>query len=456
MRPVLAGAAALAIAFCAVPGLAQEKLAVWWIKGFYSAEDDALHAAIRKYEQKTGIKVELSQYVAQEMDAKSAAALDAGSVPDIAYSDGYDVQVGKWAFDGKLEDLGDVLGPMKDRIDAVALSTASLYSGTTRKKAYYAFPVRQQALHVQYWKDMLGRAGFKDSDIPDTWREYWSFWCDKVQPSLRKAVGAGRRLFATGFPMGVESTDSAQSFLSWLEAYNVKLVDDDGKLLVDDPKVRQGLVMALADYTQFYLGGCTPPSSAAWKDVDNNLAFHNRTIVMTHNFGISVAAKWRDEADNEMLTSETRAAARKAYDELIVTAGLPSKPDGLPMTYRTAVKVGVIFEAAKNKAKAKDFLKFMLEEDNLRPYVEAALGRWFPITRTGRASPFWQTDKHRKAIYEQFKAGTTSFEFTKNYKFNILDKENAWAKAMNRVVIEKLSVDRAIDELIARIKEVAG
>jgi multiple sugar transport system substrate-binding protein len=452
---IVAGSAALAIALSAAPGFAQEKLTVWWVKGFYKSEDDALYAAIKKYEQKSGVKVELSQYAVQDMNAKSVAALDAGTVPDIAYADTYDVQTaGKWAFDGKLEDLSDVLVPMKDRFEAVALSTANLYSDKAKKKAYYAFPIKQQTLHIQYWKDMLGQAGFKESDIPGTWKEYWSFWCDKVQPGIRKATG--QRLYGTGFPMGVESTDSFQSFLSWVDAYNVKLVDDNGKLLVDDPKVKQGLVAALTDYTQPYIKGCTPPSSTTWKDPDNNVAFHNKTIVMTHNYTISIAAKWLDDANNETLTAEQRAAGRKAYDELIATAGFPKKPDGSPMVYRTAVKVGVIFEASKNKAKAKEFLKFMLEEDNLRPYVEGALGRWFPVTLASQASPFWQADKHRKAVYDQFKAGTTPFEFTKNYKFTILNNENAWAKAMNRVVNEKVPVDKAVDELIARIKEVAG
>jgi len=42
------------------------------------------------------------------------AALDSGTVPDVAYSDSYDVQAqGKWAFEGKLEDLSDILVPMK-------------------------------------------------------------------------------------------------------------------------------------------------------------------------------------------------------------------------------------------------------------------------------------------------------------------------------------------------------
>ena len=126
------------------------------------------------------------------------------------------------------------------------------------------------------------------------------------------------------------------------------------------------------------------------------------------------------------------------------------------MVYRTAVKVGVIFEASKNKAKAKEFLKFMLEEDNLRPYVEGALGRWFPVTLAGQASPFWQADRHRKAVYDQFKAGTTPFEFTKNYKFTVVNNENVWAKAMNRIINEKVPTDKAVDEMIARIKEVAS
>src|SRR5258708_3001199 len=120
MRRVLAGLAPVAIALRAGPSLAEEKLTVWWVKGFYKSEDDALYAAIKKYEAKTGVKVELSQYAVQDMNAKSVAALDAGTPPDIAYSDTYDVQTaGKWAFDGKLEDITDVIEPMKDRFAPV-------------------------------------------------------------------------------------------------------------------------------------------------------------------------------------------------------------------------------------------------------------------------------------------------------------------------------------------------
>jgi len=438
------------------PAFAQEKLTVWWVKGFYKAEDDALFEAIKKFEAKhKNIKIDLSQYPIQDMIPKTVAALDSGAPPDVAYADVYDFQVtAKWAYDGKLEDLTSVIDPIRARFEPAALSTTFLYNNTNQQRAYYAFPIKQQTMHIEYWKDMLAEAGFKPSDIPTGWKDYWSFWCDKVQPAYRQKTG--NRGFGIGMPMGVDSSDSFFSFLTFMDGYNVKLVSDSGKLLVDDPSVRQGLINALTDYTAVYAKGCTPPSSTSWKDPDNNVAFHNKTTVMTHNATISIAAKWLDDMNNTTLTAEQRATAKKNYTENIVTAGWPNKPDGTKFVYRTAVKTGVIFKESKNKAAAKQFVAFLLEEANLTPYVEGSLGRWFPVTKAGQASPFWKADPHRLSVFNQYAAGVVPFEFTKNYKFTVLNNENVWAKAMNRIINEKVPVDKATDEMIARIKAVAN
>ena len=78
------------------------------------------------------------------------------------------------------------------------------------------------------------------------------------------------------------------------------------------------------------------------------------------------------------------------------------------------------------------------------------------MTKAAQERPFWTADPHRKSVHDQYASGTVTFEFTKNYKFTILNNENVWAKAMNRVVNEKVPVDKAVDEMIARIKQVAG
>ncbi|UEM22387.1 ABC transporter substrate-binding protein [Skermanella mucosa] len=455
MKSLLGAVLAVCMAATAGQAMAQEKLNVYWVKGFYKSEDDALFEAIRKFEQKTGVKVELSQYPVQDMIPKTVAALDSGTPPDVAYADVYDFQVtGKWAFEGRLEDITDVLEPMKDRFAPNTVETAYLLNESTGKRAYYAFPIKQQTMHIQYWIDMLNEAGFQESDIPKTWKEYWAFWCGKVQPAYRKA--SGQRAYGIGQPLGVDSSDSFYSFLTFADAYNVKMVNDDGKLLVDDPKVREGLVGALTDYTDPYGKGCAPPSATSWKDPDNNVSFHNKTTALTHNATISIAAKWLDDMNNATLTQEQRDQAKKNYDQLIRTAGFPQKPDGSKMVYRAAVKTGVIFSNARNKERGKEFVRFLLEEENLTPYVEGSLGRWFPVTKEGQERPFWKADPHRLSVYNQFKDGTVTFEFTKNYKFTILNNENVWAKAANRVINEKVPVDKAVDEMITRIKAVAG
>src|SRR3954468_14101624 len=142
LRTIAAAAIALAALAGAGPAAAQEKLTVWWVKGFYPAEDQALFDAIKKYEAKhKDVKIELSQYPIQDMIPKTVAALDSGNPPDVAYADVYDFQVtAKWAFDDKLEDVSGVIGPLTNKFEPTALSTTFLWDDKAQKRAYYAFP----------------------------------------------------------------------------------------------------------------------------------------------------------------------------------------------------------------------------------------------------------------------------------------------------------------------------
>ena len=98
----------------------------------YKAEDEELFAAFKKYEDKhKGVKIELSQYPIQDMIPKTVAALDSGNPPDVAYADVYDFQVtGKWAFDGKLEDVSSVINPIRANFAPNTVETTFLYNVT--------------------------------------------------------------------------------------------------------------------------------------------------------------------------------------------------------------------------------------------------------------------------------------------------------------------------------------
>jgi multiple sugar transport system substrate-binding protein len=323
-KGVIAAVAASLLSLAASGATAQEKLVVWFTKGFYPTEDKALDTMVYRFEQKTGVKVELSLYPVQDVIPKTVAALDSNSPPDVAFGHTFDFQVaGKWASEGKLQDLSDVLGPIKDRFLPNTLSTA-LLSGPGGKKAYFAAPVYQQTMHINFWNDMLAEAGFKESDIPKGWREYWSFWCDKVQPAHRQK--SGKRTFAIGNPMGVNGTDSFFSFHQFMLAYNVQLVDDAGKVLLAEPKNRAGLISALKDYTDIATRGCTPASAINWQDPDNNVNFHNKTTLMTHNATISIAAKWLDDMNNATLTPSSARRRRRTTRRTSPPPSGPTSP----------------------------------------------------------------------------------------------------------------------------------
>lgn len=92
---------------------------------------------------------------------------------------------------------------------------------------------------------------------------------------------------------------------------------------------------------------------------------------MTHNFTISIAAKWYEDSQNQALTPEQREAGKKAYEQDIITASFPKAPDGSTIKYRSDVKTGLVFTAAKNKAEAKQFISFLLQKRTCVPISRA-------------------------------------------------------------------------------------
>lgn len=447
-------AAALSISALTTAASAQETVTFWANKGFYKAEDDALNAVIDKYQKATGVKVDLSLYSIEDCITKTVGAIEAGTPPDAAYCLTYDFRTtGKWAWEGKIEDLSDIVTPLKGDFVEEALATTYLANQKSGKKAYYALPFQRQTIHINYWRDMLEEAGFKESDIPTTWNEYWGFWCDKVQAGLR---AKGKRIYGIGHPLSVEASDTFFSFLMVASAYGAQIVDKEGKITLDEPKNKAAMVEALKFYTSIHTKGCTPPGSTSWKDPDNNQAQHAKQTVMTHNATISIAAKWLDDSNNASLTQEQRDQAKINYEKLLATTSWPKGPNGQTIPNLAATKTAVVFADAKNKKRGREFLAFFVKDENLRPFTEGSLGRWYPATTAATKSTFWTSgDPHRAVVHKQFSEGTVPFQFVYNFKFTTVNAENVWGKAMNRVLQDKVPAEQAVDEMIKRIKEIA-
>ena len=123
--------------------------------------------------------------------------------------------------------------------------------------------------HVHVWKSLLERAGFTLADIPKEWEPFWSFWCDQVQPAVRKALGRDD-IWGIGLPMSVDAVDTRERVLAVRRRLRGRLRDPDGRLVIDDPEVRRRLIKAIDSYTAIYRKGCTPPDSVDWDSYGNN------------------------------------------------------------------------------------------------------------------------------------------------------------------------------------------
>ena len=103
-----------------------------------------------------------------------------------------------------------MIGPFASLFDPDALDCATLLNATTGPTALYALPMGFATNHVHVWKSLLEQAGFTLADIPKQWEAFWSFWCDQVQPAVRKAMGRDD-IWGVGLPMSVEANDTETS-----------------------------------------------------------------------------------------------------------------------------------------------------------------------------------------------------------------------------------------------------
>ena len=112
--------------------------------------------------------------------------------------------------------------------------------------------------HVHVWKSLLKQAGFTVEDIPREWDTFWWFWCDQVQPAVRKALGRDN-VWGIGLSMSAAGIDTQSEIWQCIHAYEAEYVTRDGRLVIDDPEVRRRLIKAVDSYTQIYRKGCAPP-----------------------------------------------------------------------------------------------------------------------------------------------------------------------------------------------------
>jgi multiple sugar transport system substrate-binding protein len=438
--------AVLAAALIMAPLHAQgADLVVWWEKGYYAQEDEALIEIVAAFEKKTGKQVELALYQQDELPDRLVAALEAGRPPDFTFGLWLNTRIPKWAFEDRLVDLTDTVGLFSNLFDPDQFDRAVMLNARTGHRALYGLPMGQITHHVHVWKSLLERAGLSFEDIPRDWEAFWQFWCDRVQSAVRRAAGR-TDIWGVGLPMAIENDDTADQFFQFIAAYDADYVTADGKLVIDDPAIRLRLIRAIDSYTAIHLKNCTPPDSSAWPANGNNKAFQAQTVVMTSNISLSIVnALKRDRPDD--------------YYKKIATIEWPVGPSGDPFPIISFFYSAVVFKNGGHAAVAKEFVRFLVAEGWLAHYLDFSGERVLPPMPKLLDAPFWldPSDPHRMAAAMQAETRSPAHDYTAtsgDLGHDEIYNERIWPKAIHRIVTEGISPEQAVDEAIARIKQI--
>jgi multiple sugar transport system substrate-binding protein len=266
-----------------------------------------------------------------------------------------------------------------------------------------------------------------------------------VQPAVREALGRDD-VWGVGLPMSAGSPDTEDAFWQFVDAYEADYVTPDGRLVIDDPEIRRRLIEVIDSYTAVYRKGCTPPDSVTWDAYDNNARFFAQTIVMTLNSTLSIPNALKGERPDD-------------YYDNTVTIDWPDGPYGQPLAIVTSNHRAIVFKGGGHVATAKEFMSFLSREGWLGHYLNFAGERMLPPMPALLEAPFWMDpgDPHRMRSAVQLLTRPQSRSYVTvsgDWRHGKIIQEDVWEKAVYRVAIGELTAEQAVDEAIARAKEI--
>jgi len=439
LRSSLAFGAAGALARPYIANAQATTAEAWFQQGFAEEEDASLKRMVADYEKASGNKIDLSIIPFAPLRQKAVAAVQTGVVPDVMeVADLEFAPLQSW--DDKLLDLSDIVETQKKDFLKLAVDSCFLYNGVTKKRGYYMVPTKISGWPFHIWGSLVEKAGYKISDLPNTWDAFLDFFMP-VQDNLRKQ--GVRNIYAYGYQLTANGVDPIATYNAFMIAYGGKdLVTPDGKLNTDDPQVRAAAAKAIERLTTPFKEGYVPPSCLNWNDADDNNAFHSKLMVM--------------DFDGTISTEVAVFKKKELYDD-IVTRGLPLGNDGKPLTNQIITFGLMIPKGAKNVAAAKEFVKYAVQPKVLNEYLKGGLGRWMvPIPEIANSDPFWlKEDPHRKAYTELTLLGQTMPIYeVYNPAIAQVNGEHLFSVAMFDVMKEGMKPEQAIDKAFKRAEEI--
>jgi multiple sugar transport system substrate-binding protein len=334
------------------------KLRVLRWSRFVQGDIDQYMKNVQAFQDKYKIEVRVDNEGWEDVRPKAAVAANTGAGPDIILSTNDDANL----YPEKLLDVTDLCNYLGNKYGGF-YPVCDPYLKPDGKK-WIGVPLGVAGVCMVYRQSAMKAAGFetfpKDTD-----------------GFLKLCKALKEKGTPPGFALG-NATGDANTWCQWLVwSFGGKLVDEKNKVVIDSPETIKALEYAKELYGTFV------PGTLSWLDPNNNKAFLDGQLFLTNN-GISVYYAAKNSQDPKV----------KEMAADIYHANMPIGPIGKPTEFQLFFNQ-MIFKYTKYPKAAKEYLRFMLEAEQMDPWVQSGIGYVTPALRYYEKNPIWTVDpKH--------------------------------------------------------------
>jgi ABC-type glycerol-3-phosphate transport system substrate-binding protein len=436
-RNFLAGAAG-ASAVLALPGVAAPavkkgtSLRLWILKTYVEPTNKAIEAASQRWAQKHGAQVTVEYFTFEDVQTKYVAAIENKNTPDVGQ-----LETGapaRFAGMGQLLDLSSFARQVEGEVGKPPANVApvTVIGGKTYALPWYIMPA-----FWYVWRDVLDKANVK---MPTTFEE------------VKTAAAAANRPNDNFYGMGQSWNRTADGYgvmQSLMYSYGVGWASKGGKYQsIKNSKMQHVMKWA----TDIYKDGIQPPDTLSWTGSQNNENFIAKKIAQTSN-GPSITF-----AMENALAKATDAKERKTREEALanhVALPHPAGPDGRRM-HAIAMSFGV-FKNAKDPEAAMSLIAHLLSPEETVRVMNDSYGQFTPVLDKARAASKEYFNKNEN--YRTFGRAAEWFTATGwpgpvTAAAAEVQASNVLTDAPAKVIVDKWSIDQAIEWEDKKIKEI--
>ena len=330
------------------------KLRVLRWSRFVQGDIDAYMANVKKFTEKTGVEVRVDNEGWEDVRPKAAVAANTGAGPDIILSTNDDANL----YPDKLLDVTDVAEYIGKKYGGWYPAGQAFLRPDGKK--WIGIPLGAAGSMMVYRDSVLKSAGF-DSFPKDT---------DGFLKMMKAVKDKG---MPGGMALGNATGDGLWcNWLMW--AFGGQLVDKDNKVVIDSVGTLRALEYGKELYATFI------PGTLSWLDPNNNKAFLDGQVSVTNN-GISIYVAAKNSPDPKL----------KEMAADIQHAAFPIGPVGVPTESHLFFNQ-MIMKYTKYPNAAKEFLRFMMEEEQFGAWLTGA-SAYIATPLDGYAKlPIWTVD----------------------------------------------------------------